>query len=101
MANKRLQMRKLREMFRLRHEHGLSHRAIARACGVGTATVSAYLKRAEQVDLGWPVPQEWDDAALEAKLFPGGRGSGPQRSAPDFAWIHNILFVATVGPPSE
>jgi len=91
LANKRLQMRNLREIFRLRHEHGLSHRAIARACGVGTATVSTYLKRGEQVGLGWPVPQEWDDAALEAKLFPGGRGSGPQRSAPDFAWIHKEL----------
>ena len=36
-------MRKIREILRLRHEQGLSHREIAQACVIGPGTVSRYL----------------------------------------------------------
>ncbi len=36
MGAERLPMRQIREVLRLRHEKGLSQRAIARACGLGT-----------------------------------------------------------------
>ena len=35
-------MRKLREVLRLKHERGLSHRAIAQACAIGLGTVTLY-----------------------------------------------------------
>ena len=35
MAATRLLMRRLRELLRLKHDAGLSHRAIAQACAVG------------------------------------------------------------------
>ena len=35
-------MRKIREILRLRHERGLTHRTIAEAVRVGAATVSEY-----------------------------------------------------------
>jgi transcriptional regulator with XRE-family HTH domain len=62
-------MRRIREILQLKHERGLSYRAIARSCGVGIGTVSEYLGRATAVGLSWPLPPELDDAALEARLF--------------------------------
>ena len=40
MTTKRLQMRQIREVLRLKHECGMVHRAIARACGMGAGTVA-------------------------------------------------------------
>lgn len=40
MPTSRLRMRQLREILRLKHEVGLTHRAIADACGVASSTVS-------------------------------------------------------------
>ncbi len=90
MPARRLLVRKIREVLRLKHEHGLSHRAIARACAVGVATVTLYLQRTVQEGLGWPLPAELDDAALEARLF---RREAPvhDRVRPDCAYIHREL----------
>ena len=35
MPARRLLVRKIREILRLKHERGLSHRAIAQACAIG------------------------------------------------------------------
>jgi DNA-binding transcriptional regulator LsrR (DeoR family) len=40
-------MRKIIEVLRLKFELGLGQRQIARSCGIGQATVSDYLQRAE------------------------------------------------------
>ena len=69
MPARRLLVRKIREVLRLKHERGLSHRAIAQACAIGVGTVSLYLQRTAQRGLGWPLPAELDDAVLEARLF--------------------------------
>ena len=69
MPASRLLMRKIREVLRLKHEQGLSHQAVARVCAVGVGTVNRYLRRAAQCGLGWPLPADVDDAALEARLF--------------------------------
>jgi len=88
----RLLMRQVREMLRLKYEQGLPHRAIARACGVGLGTVSEYCRRARQAGLTWPLPAEWDDAQLEARLFQRvGDVVGVPRPLPDMAWVHQEL----------
>ncbi len=69
MAATRLLMRRLRELLRLKYEAGLTHRAIAQACAVGLGTVSAYLARATAAGVTWPLPDDLDDVALEARLF--------------------------------
>ena len=69
MPARRLLMRKIREILRLRHEQGLSHREIAQACFIGAGTVSRYLHKTAERGLGWPVPTELDNAVLEAQLF--------------------------------
>ncbi len=90
MGAKRLSMRKLREILRLKHERGLGHRAIARACGIGVGTVSSYVGRARRAGLSWPLPEDLDDAGLEARLFPAPE-AGQERIPPDLAAIHQEL----------
>ena len=88
----RLLMRQVREILRLKYEQRLPHRAIARACGVGLGTVTAYCRRASLAGLTWPLPAEWDDGHLEARLFRrAGDVVGVPRPLPDMAWIHQEL----------
>lgn len=91
MATKRLLMRRLRELLRLKYEHRLPHRAIAKACVVGVGTVSEYIARARRAGLEWPLPEELDDAALEQKLFPPAVDPAVPRLVPDFAYLHREL----------
>src|SRR5258708_12857471 len=90
MGTERLPMRRIREILRLKHEQGLRHRAIARACGVGVGTVSEYVGRAQRAGLGWPLPPEMDDTALEARLFPPLE-PGRDRAPPAPPCIHQHL----------
>ena len=86
----RLLMRKIRVILRLRHVQGLSHREISQACVISPGTVSRYLQRAVRRGLGWPLPAELDDAALEARLFPRAAPAAG-RARPDCAYIHREL----------
>lgn len=91
MGAERLPMRRIREVLRLKYEMGRSQREIARACGMGTGTVSEYLGRARQAGLvSWPLPADVDDSALEARLFPVAE-LGSARVQPDLVWIHEEL----------
>jgi transposase len=84
-------MRKIREILRLKWEVGLSHRAIARSCSVGLGTVTLYLQRAREAGLTWPLPEEMDEAALEARLLRRPRAPTGPRPQPDPAHIHQEL----------
>jgi transposase len=85
-------MRKLREVIRLRLQVGQSGRAIARACGISSSTVSEYLGRIALAGLCWPLPQELDDdTALERLLFPDERHPVSNRPEPDWSFIHREL----------
>jgi transposase len=55
---------------------GLSQRQIALSCQIGQATVSDYLRLADQAGLRWPDVADWDEDRLLAALSP------PQRSTP-------------------
>ena len=91
MGTRRLSMRQLREILRLKHEQKLSHRAIARACRVGVGTVSEYVRRAARAGLEWPLPEELDEAALEARLFSSAGPGSRERVVPDVERIHQEL----------
>jgi transposase len=89
-------MRKLKEVLRLRFELKLGYQQIGRSCSLAVSSVHKYLKRAEAAGLGWPLPSDWDDARLEAELFPPATAPEPseqeaRRSQPDFAAIHEQL----------
>ena len=53
-------------------------------------TVSLYLQRTAQRGLGWPLPAELDDAAIEARLF-ARAAPVHDRIQPDCAYIHREL----------
>ncbi len=91
MANRRLSMRKIKEVLRLKYEAGLSNRAIARSCGICHKTVKEYLTRAKACGLSWPLKDDMEDEDLEGLLFPDHPPSGGKVQMPDMAWIHREL----------
>ena len=68
MANRRLSIRKVREVLRLYQAAGMSIRAIARSVGVSPTTAGDYVRRAELQGLTWPLPESVDDAALQRRF---------------------------------
>ena len=91
MANKGLSMRKVREVLRLHHVAGLSARAIARSLKISPVTVRRYVSRAEELGLGWPLPESLDDAQLERRLFPAPAPSCHPRPLPQWTEVHREL----------
>ncbi len=81
-------MRKIKEVIRLKFEADLSHERIAAATGISKGAVTKYLRRAREVELGWPLPVELDDAKLEALLFPRAPPLVARHAEPDFAHLH-------------
>ncbi len=70
MTNKRLPMRKIKEVLRLKYVCGLGEREIARSCRVSRATIGNYLRRAEAAGLNWAVAAELSETELQSRLFP-------------------------------
>ena len=92
MANRRLSMRKIKEVLRLKGEKNLSARQIAISCDIARSTVQDYLHRAQIAGLPWPVPEELDDAALEHLLYPPACSvSAGRRPMPSMEDIHQDL----------
>ena len=85
-------MRKLREVLRLKYDSQLPQRAIAQACRLGLGTVTLYLQRANAAGLTWPLPEDLDDAALEARLFTRPTyAPARDRVRPDWQALHQEL----------
>ena len=92
MPAERLSMRKVREVLRLKYACGASERVIARSVGIGRTAIGEYIRRAAVIGITWPVPEEFDDAALERKLFaPAGYNPPRSKPLPDWAHIHAEL----------
>jgi transposase len=83
-------MRKIREVLRLRFEAGFGDRQIAAVIGAARSTVQECLKRAQQAQLFWPLPEQLDDAALQAQLYRRTAVTA-RAAAPDFAHVHREL----------
>src|SRR4051812_17323387 len=92
MPAERIAMRQVRDVLRLKAA-GVSGNEIARRVGVAPSTVRLTLKRLTAAGLGWPLPAEMTDAALEAQLFTAaGKKQGHRRRAePDWAAVHREL----------
>ena len=91
MPRKKLTMRKIREVLRLKAA-GLNIREVAARTGAARTTVYEYLVRAEGAGLTWPLPDDLDDEALEARLFPPATAELAQRRPlPDSREVHREL----------
>jgi transposase len=92
MPAERMPMRQVREVLRLKAA-GVSGHEIARRLGVAPSTVRLSLQRLAEAGLGWPLPAEMTDAALEAQLFTaaGTRQGHRRHPEPDWPRIHHEL----------
>jgi transposase len=85
-------MRKIRDVLRLTHALGMSRRLVGEATGIGKTAVGEYVRRAAVAGLGWPIPDEIDDAELERRLFPPpDAASSTSRIEPDWSYNHSEL----------
>ncbi len=95
MPRPRSLMRKIKEVLRLTFGEGLSRRDVSAATALPYTTVSDHLARAAKAGISWPLPEEMDDAALEARLFTRPAlptsPSRPQRPLPDWAELDREL----------
>jgi transposase len=84
-------MRKIREILRLRWGQGLSARQVAKSLSVARGTVANCVSKAKLSGLSWPLPDDLDDAALEALLYPPTPHSSEARFLPDWVAIHREM----------
>jgi transposase len=92
MPRRHIDMKKIREVLRLRYGHKSSVHDIADACKISTSTVHEYLYRSEAARLIWPVPESLSDEELDQLLFPPRPRKGElQRPLPDFEHFRSEL----------
>ena len=84
-------MRDIIEILRLSQDDGRSIREIARIVGVSRTTVGEIIRRIHLAGVSYPVPTDWDNAVLEAKLYPPTAPSGVIRPLPDWPLVHREL----------
>jgi transposase len=83
-------MRKIRDVLRLSFGEGLSRRQVAASLQLPRATVADYVKRAGNAGVGWPLPEDLDDQALEVLLFANtsASSSSSARPLPEWQKVH-------------
>ena len=92
MPNRRLSLRKIKEILRLKYDCGISEREISRSCQVSRSTVADYLRRAAAAKLNWTEASSLAQTQLEERLFPTERiPSTVKRPPPDCEYIYNEL----------
>jgi transposase len=91
MPREHLSMRKIREILRLKWESKLGDRPVANSCGVSRSTVSDYVRRARAAGLSWPLPEDLDEDALSALLFPPTPSTTSRPPLPNWAEVHREL----------
>jgi transposase len=85
-------MRKIKEVLRLHFELRLGLRQIGRSLHLPHSTVGDYLNRATRAGIGWPLPENLGDTALERTLFPPAPASSDNgRPLPVWEEIHTEL----------
>ena len=92
MARRPISMRKAREILRLKHALGLTHRQIGASLRLSHVSVGSYLQRASEAGLGWPLDPEIDDRQLAELLRAAQRRSeAAARPLPSLAQVHQEL----------
>ncbi len=92
MANRRLPVRKIKEVLRLKYDSNLSEREISRSYQVSRSTVADYLMKAKAAGISWPEALALTDTQIEERLFPVKRiPSSVKRPEPGYEYIYNQL----------
>lgn len=91
MPNKRINMRKIRDILRLRFEAGLSFRQISQCADVSTGAIQKMLKRLDAVGVPLPLPEGMSESRLASLLYPESDSRPGELKDPDWADIHMEL----------
>jgi transposase len=92
MPNRRLSVRKIKEILRLKLNCSMSDREISRSCQISRSTVADYLRRAMAAKLTWVEASVLTETQLEERLFPTEHiPSSVQRPPPDCEYVYNQL----------
>ena len=95
MANRRLPMRKIKEVLRLKFESHLSEHEIAYSCQISRTTVRDYLRRAAITRLNWAEASTLNEVQIIERLFPVLPKSAPTdiqiRPDPNYQYIYDQL----------
>jgi transposase len=89
-------MRKLREVLRLSHSAGLSIRKISAGTKISVGSIQNILKRAEQLKITWPLPEDWDGQTLALKFYPRSDAQ-PSAKFQEPAWTDAHLKLKKKG----
>ncbi len=86
-------MTKYREILRL-SSLGFSQQNIAYSCSVSKKTVNKVLKKAQELDIPWPISETQTDVVLAELFFPSTKAlaEGKTKRMPDFARIRKELL---------
>lgn len=94
MPNRRICMRKIRQVLKLYFSQHYSQRKIAKSLAISRDAVADYLTRAATAHVVWPLPSEMDDTELESFLFPiKTNNTRTHKYEPDCTLIHRELKV--------
>lgn len=91
MPRPHISMRKIREVLRLSQHEGLSLRQVAASLQLPFTTVGDHVRRARAAGLSWPLPEDLDDDALEARLFASAAPPADPRPLPEWQKVHREL----------
>lgn len=84
-------MTNYREIIRL-NSLNFSQRNIALSCGASRNTVSRVLKRAQELDLAWPLDEQMTNADLERVFYPKEEKNLSTKRMPDYKYIRKELL---------
>ncbi len=87
MAQRKLTMRKSKEILRLKWKLGLSDRQVAASLRIAHSTVAAYVRRAEEAGLDWEQIEGMGETELKTRLFPPPKPKKKRRPQPDWKWV--------------
>jgi len=92
-AQRKLTMRKSREILRMKWKMGFSDRQVAASLRISHSTVGDYVKRAEKAGLDWAQVEKLGEAELKSKLFPQKKEKVKpnQRPLPDWDKVHQEM----------
>ncbi len=93
MAQRKLTMRKSKEILRMKWKMGFSDRQVAASLRIAHSTVGDYVKRAEQAGLDWAQVEKLGESELKSKLFPQKKEKVKlnQRPLPDWDKVHQEM----------
>lgn len=91
MAQRKLTMRKSKEILRMKWKLGLSNRQVAASLRIAHSTVASYVKRAERAGLDWVQVEGMGEAELERMMFPPQKAKKENLPLPDWDEVDQEL----------